>query len=238
MMNGDMAAALQASAVGDQVTLYQLDTTPLGGITYYFTASVSVDDQPIVFDGQTYFPIPMEAEGFELNGKGSFPRPRLRISNVNQVIQGAVIEFDDLLGSALTRIRTLRQFLDDGDNPNPEAFMPLDIYVVDRKSSQNKIFIEWELASVIDQEGIKLPRRQVLKDACTHIYRVWNANTLSFETNRVTCPYTASNYFTAAGAVTTDPALDRCGKRLSDCRLRFGANSPLPTRAFPGVGAY
>ena len=35
---------------------------------------------------------------------------------------------------------------------------------------------------------------------------------------------------------TSDPANDRCGKRLASCKLRFGAYAELPFGGFPGVG--
>ena len=33
-----------------------------------------------------------------------------------------------------------------------------------------------------------------------------------------------------------DPALDRCGGRVSDCKLRFGADNPLSHGGFAGAG--
>ncbi len=40
----------------------------------------------------------------------------------------------------------------------------------------------------------------------------------------------------AKGNRVTDPTQDRCGKKLSDCRLRFGADPlGLPFGAFPGM---
>ena len=86
----------------------------------------------------------------------------------------------------------------------------------------------------MDQEGRKLPGRQVLKDACTHIYRFPDGMG-DFDYTNATCPYVGTDYFEATGASTNDPALDKCGKKLSDCRLRFGQHGVLPTRAFPGV---
>ncbi|MEN6621496.1 MAG: phage minor tail protein L [Smithella sp.] len=231
-----MAASIQSPSMGALIVLYQLDTTNIGGPIYYFTGTTNPDGSFIQFDGNSYAPIPIETAGWEWNGKGSLPRPRVKLSNVNKTLQGAVNEFSDLLGCKFTRIRTLAEFLETGDNPNPDATMPIDVYVVERKVAQNKVFIEWELAASVDQEGKNLPGRQILKDACTHIYRTWNGS--SFDYANATCPYAGTNYFLQSGVTTTNPALDRCGKRLSDCRLRFGQNNPLYTRAFPGVGAY
>lgn len=47
---------------------------------------------------------------------------------------------------------------------------------------------------------------------------------------------TVERYYTRLNASTGNAAEDQCGKQLSSCKLRFGDNGPLPTRAFPGVG--
>jgi lambda family phage minor tail protein L len=41
----------------------------------------------------------------------------------------------------------------------------------------------------------------------------------------------------AGSLVTVDPAKDVCGKRLSSCKARFGANASLPFGSFPSLGA-
>jgi lambda family phage minor tail protein L len=215
----------------DLVILYQLDATALGDTVYRFTSSAH-HDGPVVFGGATYAPVPVESQGWEWNGQGPLPRPTITLANVNKLFGAAAIAFDDLRGATLTRIRTFRRFLDNGDDPDGDAFLPLDIYRIERKTSQNKIALTWELASVFDQEGVLLPRRQVLQTACTHRYRVWNGT--AFDYTRATCPYAGAALFRRNGQPTTDPALDMCGKRLSNCQQRFGSQ-PLPTRAFPGV---
>jgi lambda family phage minor tail protein L len=216
----------------DLVVLYELDASALGDNLYRFTSSAYATG-PVSFGGNVYAPVPVESQGWEWSGQGPFPRPTITLANVNQIFGAAANAFDDLRGATLTRIRTFRRFLDDGADPDPEAVMPLDIYRVERKTSQTKVAITWELASVFDQEGVMLPRRQILQSACTHRYRVWDAAAGAFDYTRATCPYAGAASFTAAGVPTSAPN-DRCGKRLSDCRLRFGSQ-PLPTRAFPGV---
>ena len=39
--------------------------------------------------------------------------------------------------------------------------------------------------------------------------------------------------FTKDGQPTDDPALDKCGGRLSDCKLRFGEYGELPFGGYP-----
>jgi lambda family phage minor tail protein L len=231
----DIAQESQSFSPDDLVVLFELDATSIGGSILRFTSS-AWEDKEIKFDANTYSPVPVEAEGFEWNGRGTFPTPTLRISNVNKVASAAVIDYEDLLGATVKRIRTFRQFLDDGASPDTTATFPIDIYKVERKTAHNKVFIEWELSSAIDQEGRKLPARQVLRDACTHRYRTWNGSTFNY--TDVTCPYVGTALFDEIGTSldpTTEQAKDRCGKKLSDCRLRFTEHGKLPTRAFPGL---
>lgn len=187
------------------------------------------------FGGNDYAPVAFEAIGFEWNGQGSMPTPKIRVSQVNKILTGAVIALDDLVGATFIRIRTFRKHLDDGSDPDDTAIFPKEIYRINRKAMQNKVFLEFELAASIDQEGVMLPGRQCLKTVCTHRYRIWDPDTETFDYTNATCPYTGSTYFDKKDMNIVDPSLDQCAKHLSSCALRFG-NDPLPTRAFPGIG--
>lgn len=226
---------VQSFSPGDIVTLFQMDARNLGSTILYFTP-VSDDGNSVEFDGQTYVPVDLEATGFEWNGQGALPRPHIKVSNANKVFNALVIQYGDLLGSTITRIRTFRQYLDNGSDPDPLGTFPIEKYVISKKVSHNKVFIEWELSASIDQEGKILPGRQIIKDVCTHRYRVWDPdNTDDFNYDRVTCPYTDSAYFNAKGQAVGSPSLDSCGRKLTDCKLRFGSTAVLPFRGFPGV---
>ena len=86
----------------------------------------------------------------------------------------------------------------------------------------------------MDYEGTYLPKGQVLRDTCTHIYRVYTDG--EFVYTNATCPYTGANYFKRDGSSTETASEDVCGKKYSDCKLRYPLKSDvLPTRAFPNV---
>jgi lambda family phage minor tail protein L len=189
--------------------------------------------QTIKFQGYEYQPFPIEAEGFAWSGRGTPPRPKLRISNIGGIVGSLLGPGGDLIGAELTRLRTFRQFLDGEPGADPNAHFEPDVWRVERKTRQDPVMVEWELASVLEQEGQRIPGRQMLRNLCTHIYRRWNG--AEFDYTDATCPYTGTAYFTEAGVPTSAPH-DRCGKRLGDCRLRFGVGGVLPTRAFPGIG--
>lgn len=223
----------QSPALGDLVELFELDATSLGGELYRFVPGLNGASEA-EWQGHVYAAVPVEASGFEWSGQGQLPRPRLRVANVSGVFGAVAISFDDLLGAQIRRIRTFRQFLDNGEAPDPEAHYPIDVYRIDRKAAHNKIYLEFELTAALDQEGVYLPRRQVLQGYCSHRYRRWDADAGAFDYSKATCPYTGSTYFTETGAATSSPAFDKCSKKLTGCQARFG-KQPLPTRQFPGV---
>lgn len=222
---------------GGLVTLYELDARDLGDTEVRrFTRDTVGGTNAIVFNSFTYVPIDIEADGFEWGGSGAPPTPTLRISNVSMFAGVLVRQFGDLVGATLTRIRTYEDFLDGGATPDPTMTFPIDIFRVERKVSHNKIFIEFELAVFFDQEGLKLPNRQCIRDTCTHIYRRYVPETDSFDYLKATCPYTGTAYFKRDGTVGLKSE-DVCGKRLSNCSQRFGS-ATLPTRSFPGMTRY
>jgi len=236
MTDAALKTTQQQSEAGQLVILFELDLTSLGGTILRFT-STARESAAIVFDGDTYVPINVEADGFDTDADGSFPTPTLRLSNVEFTVQAIVYGFNDLIGGQLTRIRTFRRFLDDGVDPDPTARFPDDVYLIDKKTQQNKIVVEWELKASLDHEDKFLPGRQILKNSCSQIYRIWAGS--AFDYTDATCPYgitvPGTNYFDTANNVEAAPADDHCGKRLSSCKVRFGENAILPFRGFPGV---
>lgn len=222
---------------GQLVILFELDPTAIyAGSTILRFTSTAYGNEAVEFGGFTYSPIEIEATGFETASDGPAATPTLKISNVSQLASAAVIGFSDLLGAKLTRIRTFKDFLDNGPTPDPSARFADDIFFVERKTTQNKLFIEWELSSKMDQEGKMLPGRQILKDTCFRTYRVWNPQTLAFDYTDATCPYVGSAYFDMLGNAVVDPSKDRANKKLqSCCEVRFGKNAVLPFQGFPGI---
>lgn len=217
------------------VTLYILDTTPIGGTAVFrFTTMPGVSGD-VMFGGFPYTAIDIEATGFDWDGGGAFPRPKLRITNVGGIVSSAIVGYGDLVGSVFYRIRTFAMHLDSGTNPDSSAVFPIESFVVDQLSKHTKLYLEWVLTSSIDQIGMQLPRRQCLRDTCTHRYRIYNPTTGGFDYSNTTCPYTGSAKFKENGTATINNSEDVCDKRLIGCKLRFGDGGILPTRAFPGI---
>ena len=107
---------------------------------------------------------------------------------------------------------------------DPNARFPDESWFVDRKASETRDAVTFELASKFDLAGQKIPRRQIIANTCQWRYR-------SSE-----CSYTGTAYFDANGNPVSTLAEDVCGKRLASCKLRFGENGLLPFGSFPGAG--
>ena len=222
-------ADIQQAALPAIVELYELDTTVTGGVDVIRFTPHGPNElgNDIVFGGQTYVRFPIEASGFARSGHGALPRPNLSVANVTGLV-GAIA--DDLIGSKLTRTRTFAKYLDavnfSGGNPqaDPNQVIDREIWFVDRKSVDNKLIVEFELAAAFDLAGVMLPRRQFVQNVCPWRYR------------GPECGYTGGAVADEKDQPTADPAKDRCGKRLASCKLRFGQYAELPFGGFPAVG--
>lgn len=159
--NNDLNLLNQTSGF---LELYVLDTTVLGGPVYRFTNNTTASGGNIVFGGNSYTALPIKTEGWDFSSTGTTPKPTLTVSNVNKVLLASVISMGDLVGATLTRYRTYEKYLDAGSSPDSTKFLGPDVYTVEQKTGHNKNYIQWQLTSILDRMGMKIPRRQVLKD--------------------------------------------------------------------------
>lgn len=221
---------LQSLSPTSMLELFVLDlsNTTSGGVLY-FHAGTNELNAPVVWQGETYEPWPIEAEGFDVSSQGALPQPKLRVANIDGMFSGEVAANRDLLDCMLTRKRTFARFLDaenfiDG-NPeaDPNQHADDDIWFIDQKLSENRYTLEFQLASVFDLMGVQLPNRQVLKSACSWRYRGPECGYTGAPYDRFDQPTTAIN--------------DSCSKLLGSCRVRFKGR-PLPYGGFPGATKY
>jgi lambda family phage minor tail protein L len=217
------------------ITLYQLDTTMFPDGQWFYFSSANDFQTTITWGGQDYVPLPISAQGFEMTSKGTLPTPTIGVSNLYGAGNTLLDTFNGLLGAEVTRIVTLRRFLDDGTTPDPNAFITQEVFVVAQKVSHDPLQVSFKLASRMDQEGTQVPRRQILRDVCQHAYRFWDTNLGAFNYAGATCPYTGSAFYDPLDT-PTDPTHDQCSRSMNGCTLRFGRWAALPARFFPGVG--
>ena len=218
----------------------------------YFHAGTNGIPTSIVFGGITYTAAPIEADGFEKTGKGTLPRPTLQVATVNNAITSlmhrATNPIDPLMAKA-TRIKTMKKFIDavnffdqvyiyqDGNTAvtqgndtlvlaahgtgDETARFPDEVWYIDRISSENQQAVEFELASKLELTNVLLPGRTVVEH-CPYRYRGPDYG------------YEGGPVATEADVATSNATEDRCGKKVSSCRLRF-ANTTLPFGGFPGA---
>jgi lambda family phage minor tail protein L len=146
------------------VSLYCLDATQIGGTIHYITNVTNKSGGPIEFQGITYTPTPIKVSGFDLKNSGTSSKPQVVVSNIENMFLPAVISLGDLVGAKFIRIRTLSKYLADGEAPNNTIFMGPDVMWVEQKVQHDRATITWQLTSVGDRFGMRLPRRQILKD--------------------------------------------------------------------------
>ena len=167
--------SINPSAIIELFTL-QLSTALHGANTIYrFHAGSNLNaNGEIIWAGNSYQRFPIQASGFAYQ-RGQIPRPKLTISNAFGTISAIlsavnlVTAGNDLTGATVTRIRTMARFLDaanfsGGTNPlgtpDPTAEFKREIYKIDRKSTENREVVEFELAGSIDMAGVRAPKRQ------------------------------------------------------------------------------
>ena len=199
------------------------------GAVYSFHAGVNMkaQAQSIYWGQREYTALPIEAEGFEYNGQGQLPRPKLRISNQFGLVSALLLVVNnpstgtpgnDLIGAKLVRRRTLARYVDDRNFPDdwnpygvpdPTAEFPSEVYYISRKTAETRDLVEFELAASFDLAGVRAPRRLCIANMCNWVYR------------SAECGYTGDAYFNDNDQPVSSAAQDVCSKRLAACEARF-----------------
>jgi lambda family phage minor tail protein L len=225
------------------VELFHLDLRPIADfynipenlLDFYFHSGTNELEQDVVWQGNTYIRYPVQMSDTSMSIEGQLPRPKVTISNLGGSIGPMLHLWGDLIKADFNRIRTFVKFLDaanfaDGNpDKDPNAYFPIDSYRIDRKSGENRESVELELAVPWDVEGIKLPRRQILANVCPWKYRQrgpesgcgYLGKAVADERDNLLNP---ADY----GGDMNSPeawAADKCGKRVTSCRLRWGSNN-------------
>jgi len=168
--------SINPSAIIELFTL-QLSTALHGANTIYrFHAGSNLNaNGQIVWAGNSYLRFPVQASGFAFQ-RGQLPRPKITISNATGLISAILLSVNettagnDLTGATVTRIRTLAKFIDavnfaDGTNATADntAEFPREVYSIDRKSTETREIVEFELAAPTDLAGVRIPKRQATR---------------------------------------------------------------------------
>lgn len=224
-------ADIQHLEPGSLVELFELDATALGADVLRFHGYTQVG--PMYWQGLQYDPWPIQASGFELNPSKP-PSPTLSVANIDGTIGALCRTFSDFCGAVVTRHRTLGRYMDaanfPGGNPSadPTQELPPDKWIIERRSSETNIAVEFELSSALDFGQQQLPGRQIVANVCGWLARGGYRGPY--------CGYTGGPVADINDNPTSDPAKDQCSGRLNACQMRFGTNNPLPYGSFPAAG--
>ena len=182
MSSASVISDLQSINPSAIIELFTLTTTAAlhgSATTHRFHNGTSLKDNgEIVWAGDTYQRFPIKAEGFAYQ-RGQLPRPTLTVSNALGTITAILLNVNetttgnDLTGATVTRIRTLAKFLDAVNfpsnvnpygTPDPTAEYAREVFLIDRKSTENREVVVFELATASDMAGVRAPKRQ-----CTRV---------------------------------------------------------------------
>lgn len=183
---------------------------------------------PIIWQGITYNAWPCQVEGIEADSSGQPTNPTLSVGNVDGTISSLCLFFDDLVQAKVVIRQTLSKYLDAanfvGGNPDAdpnEEFV--ETWYIDSKQQEDNESITWQLSNPADVSGQLIPAR-IITGMCEWCMRG--------EYRGPDCNYTGP-MFDENDQPTTDPERDICAGVLQSCKVRFGADNPLPYGGFP-----
>ena len=165
-----------------------------GTANIYFPEK-TIDSSTNTYLLKEYFALPISIDGVEINGAGASPRPSLRVANIptltrsisndedgtndeetlySILVDEGLYKNENLLNTRIDYRRTLLSNVYNSGDSNPSSApveFPSQTYIIDRVSSEDSIMVEFELASPIDVEGVKVPGRVVIGRYCVWRYQ-------------------------------------------------------------------
>lgn len=156
--------------------LWEFDLTAIGGERYFFCNEPNEKGEPLTWQGRQYEPYPIQAQDFEMNGKGTSPRPNLVVSNLFGLVTGMAEDLQSIVGASVVRHQVYRTFLDavnfvDGNpdaDPEQEAVARYSVEQLSELTTSTATFV---LASPVETDGSVFPGRIMLAEICTFDYR-------------------------------------------------------------------
>lgn len=219
---------IQKLEPGRLIELYELDAQTLGADSLYFHGYPQAGT--ITWQGKSYLPWSITSEGFKRTSEGQQASPSVTVGNIGEdeegnpvqgIISSLCLEFQDLVGARIVRHRTLSKYLDAINFPegnptaDPAEELPPEIWLIEQKTNENPEAVTFTLSSLIDFDTMQLPGRQIVASICPWLWKGGYRGPY--------CNYTGSAYFDKDDNPVADPSLDRCGGRVSSCKLRFAA---------------
>ena len=150
-----LIAAVQTLTPGSLVHMYEIEKAD--GSYVRFSMINHANNSPIqMYDYtdnsqlNTYYTIPISADGFEKNQSGAMARPRVRVSSatnstdVEKSFKEAIGgDYNSLLGKKFIRRTTMEKYLKDGTADTGAGNTPIEfnreVWIIDKISSEDSI---------------------------------------------------------------------------------------------------
>ena len=194
-MSEDLAVDISKQEINSgYLEFFELEVGDGSNNTLFFHDGKNENTADITYDGNTYIALPILLTGVEITSSGAANRPTITIANVEsmlktgskfktqmddgtwdarvdgELIESATFKLDDLVGSRLTRRRTLEKYLSDTGGGGPIEF-PKDVYIIDRIQQKTNLLVTLELAAPFDLAGVRVPARTVVGKYCGWEYQ-------------------------------------------------------------------
>tara|TARA_R100001224_G_scaffold112066_2_gene93627 strand:- start:205 stop:1023 length:819 start_codon:yes stop_codon:yes gene_type:complete len=170
---------VSATITGTHNVTFNVNSNLTNPTIYLFHSGNNIKDKnDLVWQANTYEKIPVMSDGYLYAGKGKLPRPNLTFSNLLNTLTALIIltnkitPFSDLQGAKIIRRRTLSRFLDATNfpssinpygTPDPTSELPQEIYFIERKLTENRDIVQFELVSTFDLMGVGAPKKLVTR---------------------------------------------------------------------------
>ncbi|MGC7561323.1 phage minor tail protein L [Pasteurella sp. PK-2025] len=188
------------------------DKDGMSGELYRFYAGKNEMINPIVWQGNTYQPFGVNADGFSMSGQGPSNRPKLTLANVNGLITGLVNRFEQCLGGIVRRWKVYVHYLDAVNfkegNPNadPSQGVPSH-FIIEQLSTLKRDLAVFTLALPTETDNALISSRTI-GIHCGWLYR------------SAECGYMGPPVADEKDQPTNSLKEDRCSCLITGCKLR------------------
>ena len=181
-----LIASIQTLTPGSIIHVYEIETAD--GTYVRFSGHQNANNAPIQmydYDNNsqlnTYYQLPIVAEGFEKNNSGAIARPKLRVgiatssTNPQVSFKAAVGSFESLLGKKMVRRTTFSKYVKGGTSETASGATPVEFnrecWIIDKVASEDADMVEFELNHPFDMDGVMLPKRTIVGNGCSWEYQ-------------------------------------------------------------------
>ena len=154
MARVDIHEVIQSLEPGSKVKLIEVDCTEFGGdilrfhnyevphtetelLAYQAAGVETIPSKPIIWKGEEYECWPYRMDGVEMDGTGSSPTPKLQVANIDGSISTLCLLLQNLFMAKVTETTTFEQYLDNGDDADPDMSF-IQTWYISRKMSENE----------------------------------------------------------------------------------------------------